>query len=333
MSLGENIQKYRKSLGLSQEELGQKLLVSRQTISLWEKDQTVPTIDNLIRLKEVFNVSVDEILGLESKIQSEETQPNEACKYKFSKDELKKIYRSHKWILYKFAALTALFPILSILFCIFTSLPDRLLGVSIGFLLCTVAVLIGVTSVYNKSWRKSINRACETTYEYKIYEDYLILCLYRNNEKVLQSKCSFSDIEQIRLFGEWFSLQISGQLFIVRKSDLKENSAFYSFMYKNPTKAVDATHLNKWRTASVSLTVVSWLLILVSGTLSVALIKMHILYPENMWFFFLLAPVPIASTVFGFVLKSKGYKYKLSIYFGILITLAFCILGSLTFIY
>lgn len=58
MTVGERIQMHRKQLGISQEELGQKLLVSRQTISLWEKDQTVPTIDNLIRLKEIFNVSV-----------------------------------------------------------------------------------------------------------------------------------------------------------------------------------------------------------------------------------------------------------------------------------
>lgn len=67
MTVGESIQKYRKELGLSQEELGQKLLLSRQTISLWEKDQTIPTLDNLMRLKEVFGVSVDEILGVDNK--------------------------------------------------------------------------------------------------------------------------------------------------------------------------------------------------------------------------------------------------------------------------
>ena len=37
MTVGEKIQTYRKQLGMSQEELGQKLLVSRQTISLWKK--------------------------------------------------------------------------------------------------------------------------------------------------------------------------------------------------------------------------------------------------------------------------------------------------------
>ena len=67
MTVGESIQKCRKELGLSQEELGQKLFVSRQTVSQWEKDQTVPTIDNVMRLKEIFGVSVDEILGIATK--------------------------------------------------------------------------------------------------------------------------------------------------------------------------------------------------------------------------------------------------------------------------
>jgi len=62
MTVGESISKHRKELGISQETLGKTLLVSRQTVSLWEKDRTVPTIDNLIRLKDIFGVSVDEIL-------------------------------------------------------------------------------------------------------------------------------------------------------------------------------------------------------------------------------------------------------------------------------
>ena len=65
MTIGESIMKKRKDLGLSQEELAEKLLVSRQTISLWEKDQTQPTIDNLMRLKEIFGVSIDRLLGAE----------------------------------------------------------------------------------------------------------------------------------------------------------------------------------------------------------------------------------------------------------------------------
>ena len=65
MNIGENIFNLRKFKGMSQEELAHKLLVSRQTISLWETNQTLPTIDNFLRLKEIFGVSVDRILSAE----------------------------------------------------------------------------------------------------------------------------------------------------------------------------------------------------------------------------------------------------------------------------
>ncbi|MBE6602060.1 MAG: helix-turn-helix domain-containing protein [Ruminococcaceae bacterium] len=65
MSVGENILQLRKQQGLSQEALAEKMLVSRQTVSLWETDQTQPTIDNLMRLKDIFGVSVDRLLALD----------------------------------------------------------------------------------------------------------------------------------------------------------------------------------------------------------------------------------------------------------------------------
>lgn len=67
MTVGEKIQKHRKEYRMSQEELGQKLCVSRQTISQWEKDQTVPTIDNFMRLSDMFGISVDELLNSNDK--------------------------------------------------------------------------------------------------------------------------------------------------------------------------------------------------------------------------------------------------------------------------
>jgi len=62
MTFGENILKLRRSHNLSQEELAERLLVSRQTISLWETDQTLPTIENLLLLKEIFDIQIDEML-------------------------------------------------------------------------------------------------------------------------------------------------------------------------------------------------------------------------------------------------------------------------------
>ena len=64
----ENLKTLRKQKGFSQEELASRLHVVRQTISKWEKNLSVPDADTLIRLAEILEVSVSELLG--SKIET-----------------------------------------------------------------------------------------------------------------------------------------------------------------------------------------------------------------------------------------------------------------------
>ena len=227
MTVGEKIQKYRKDLDLSQEELGQKLLVSRQTISLWEKDQTVPTIDNLMRLSEIFEISVDEILHPESKEQSAEIQPNESYRFTFLKQELNEIYRLQRKSVYKRPIVFTILCVLMILFFIGSSAPDVMIGFAFGmFLIGAVSHIKGIRT-YSKAWKNSIEKICKSTYEYKVFDNYISVNIYRKNEKIRESKCFFTDIEQIQQFDKWLFLQFGGQSFIIRKNDLKENSAFY----------------------------------------------------------------------------------------------------------
>ena len=58
-----NLIRLRKEAGLSQEELADKLAVSRQAVSKWERGEALPDTDNLIRLARLYNVSIDEIVG------------------------------------------------------------------------------------------------------------------------------------------------------------------------------------------------------------------------------------------------------------------------------
>ena len=62
MSLSEKILQLRTGLGLSQEELAQRLEVSRQSVSKWETGQSVPDLDKLIKLADLFGVTVDELV-------------------------------------------------------------------------------------------------------------------------------------------------------------------------------------------------------------------------------------------------------------------------------
>lgn len=63
MTLGEKIKEARKQCGLSQEQLAEKMSVSRSAIAKWETDKGLPDIDNLKALAGFLNVSVDYLLG------------------------------------------------------------------------------------------------------------------------------------------------------------------------------------------------------------------------------------------------------------------------------
>lgn len=63
MKFNEKLIKLRKREELSQEKLGYKLNVTRQTISKWELGQTTPEMDKLIEISKVFNVTVDELVN------------------------------------------------------------------------------------------------------------------------------------------------------------------------------------------------------------------------------------------------------------------------------
>ena len=71
MTLGEKIQKLRKQRGLSQEALAEKVTVTRQTISKWELGQSLPDLDFIAQLSDIFNVSSDYL------IKDEMTEPDE----------------------------------------------------------------------------------------------------------------------------------------------------------------------------------------------------------------------------------------------------------------
>ena len=63
MKFSEKLQKLRKSRNLTQEQLAEKLFVSRTAISKWESDRGYPNIDSLKAISKFFSVSIDELLS------------------------------------------------------------------------------------------------------------------------------------------------------------------------------------------------------------------------------------------------------------------------------
>lgn len=62
MILADKIVKLRKQLGWSQEELAEKMNVSRQSVSKWESTNSIPDLNRIIMLADIFDVSTDFLL-------------------------------------------------------------------------------------------------------------------------------------------------------------------------------------------------------------------------------------------------------------------------------
>lgn len=69
MKLGENLFQARKKKGLSQEAVAEKLGVSRQTISKWETDETLPDIRQAKKLAVLYGLTLDELIEFDADVQ------------------------------------------------------------------------------------------------------------------------------------------------------------------------------------------------------------------------------------------------------------------------
>ena len=82
MEVGTQIKKYRNDIQLSQEELAEKVHVSRQTISNWETGKNYPDIHSLLLLGSVFNVSLDQLIKGDVETMKEKIKETEIKKLK-----------------------------------------------------------------------------------------------------------------------------------------------------------------------------------------------------------------------------------------------------------
>ena len=86
MELGQQLKAHRKELGISQDELAEKIFVSRQSISNWENNKTYPDIHTLLLLAETFGISLDELIKGDVEEMKEEINAQERAG--FSRDSV-----------------------------------------------------------------------------------------------------------------------------------------------------------------------------------------------------------------------------------------------------
>lgn len=148
MNLSERIYILRKQSGFSQEELAEKLGVTRQAVSKWESQQSTPDMDNIIAISKLFNVTTDYLLiGKENNSNSETIKNENIFSRVINNDLLKENIFIN--VIIHFALI-----FISVLVGVFSDFENGVLFLFFGelFFICLVAVF----GIYLKSKKKSV---------------------------------------------------------------------------------------------------------------------------------------------------------------------------------
>lgn len=356
MDLGNKIYEYRKKAGLSQEELGYKVNVTRQSVSLWETNQAQPSLENLICLSKLFNLSLDE-LCCNSSTQNT-SQPCEDINTKktlevLSEEELpickasitynKEIYKKSIDLFYKKYIIIDLI-ILSILAInLIVSVISKSVkenwqsgGIPVIILLFIFVCVSFIATVRKK--KKFVDNSVQNHQNFK--SEYYF---YDKNFKMIASSNSFNstvsvnynEIKNKAQDERYIYLFDPNRIVVIDKSTCEEIDKLESLL------GLKKQDINNKKTENLLLG--AFLLSLAS--IFIALIIVSILVgtsptpdfplamPEYMWSFFLAVPIPVLSAVLGVVYLRKGFKCKKNIIGGIIVAAILCIYGSFTWIF
>ena len=157
MSFGENVGFYRRQLDITQEELAERIFVSRQTVSRWETDSTFPDVETIVKLCDIFECDMDTLVRGSAE-NDEKRAPAPACDLITKmKEELKEKRLLNERIIGAVAAPAVLLSILIYLLCGFLGgiwHPAWLIFVGGVVIIATTAVVadavIGVSNLQKK---------------------------------------------------------------------------------------------------------------------------------------------------------------------------------------
>lgn len=151
MTLGQKLFEMRKKAALSQEQVAEVLGVTRQTVSKWETDQTTPDFDKIIPISKLYNVSVNELFGEETKINesidNQNSQTNDDNNNNMSEQEMFELNRKYKKRFAILLSVAICLYILSVIpFIVFESTTLMIVTLFIMIAAATAMIVFGAVS-------------------------------------------------------------------------------------------------------------------------------------------------------------------------------------------
>ena len=323
MTVGERIQFHRKQKNLSQEELGQKLCISRQTVSLWEKDQTMPTVDNLLLLKDIFGITMDELLGVEAPAAEaptpEEPSPLEEHTFTYEEAPLKKMYKN------QFSILTLLLVmILAATVWAWLGDGDRIF---VGIALCGVMLMLFILWNNFKERKHVLKTFPGRTAIASLYDGDLVLVTTRAGEKPSQICIPYGEIDNVVADVDFYQLHHGGKMYLFpmtlfQKGQFDPDSRLETLLKNNMAKNKRTPTKGFWRFLSfvlVYLCVLSpFLGILAAAGMDSLLGGDGSSLFDHFWIYFPMLVIPASSIAVGIYLRRKKKKAVKNIVAGVL---------------
>ena len=163
MSLGEKLLKLRKKKGLSQEEVADILHVTRQTVSKWETDQSMPDFDKVVPICNLYEISTEELFH------GEVSTPREVEEVSIENTSTYQNYNRKKAL---FTTVAVMLYILSVVVIIFfsTVLRSPIVGVCVFFIVIAIATGLLVYIEMTKPLTNEKKKEKVLTREDKLYK-------------------------------------------------------------------------------------------------------------------------------------------------------------------
>ncbi|MBN2504866.1 MAG: helix-turn-helix transcriptional regulator [Bacilli bacterium] len=190
MDYGIRLYELRKQKALSQEEVANKIGVSRQSISLWETNQASPSMDNLVAIAKLFNTSLDVLVGMKNLNEISELN-EEVPLITIDYEEDKHVVYRRDYIYLNSKADTIMF-FLSLFFLIFalisfiSALNMEIQTAKIALIIGFVSIIFGLTIypfyIYINILKKTENHH---SIHIELHDEYIIYdCSYCNKKKI-----------------------------------------------------------------------------------------------------------------------------------------------------
>ena len=347
MSIGDRISKVRKNKRFSQEYVAEKLGISRQSVSLWETNQTTPSMDNLLQLSKLFEIDLNDLvqdngntaenmkLVAESKFVYSESILNDTTNEMLKKAKL-------------FAIVSSIILLWATIVFIIDGIQqnDFFVIISIFLIILSVIRFQILKRKYVSSAQRRMKANPNEEMVYLFFEDYISINI-RNENSRSDQKIKYKDLDQAIETGNNYFFIYSNTCHTVPKIYLNGDLVFLNELiasktpkYVSPMKNIENNTSNKSMAYIERKKKISTLIFIINlFDLVIALLLFSLyqgVYPSiisfgfvlNTWIFYLVLPLPIFSIFYGLRIKGLGIKWKRNVVVGIIMSSLLVIYGS-----